>query len=788
MRPAERHAGPDAPSRPAESAGAATKTCPTEPRPSADAPTWPAEFAERYRAAGYWRGETFGQMLRSRAERHPDRIAVVDPAGAGRRWSYAELDDRADRLAAGLLAAGVGRGDRVVVQLPNVAEFFETVFALFRIGALPVFALPAHRDTEITHFCAFSEAVAYVIPDAHDGYDYRELASRVRARTPTLRHVFVAGAPGEHTPLAEVPRDPVPHDGPGAGDLAFLQLSGGSTGVPKLIPRTHDDYLYSVRASNEVCAVDEHTVHLIVLPAAHNFPLSSPGSLGTLAAGGRIVLCPRPDPDTAFPLIEREGVTLTGLVPPLALAWTEAAAATPYDLSSLEVLLVGGAKLSEAAARRVRPALGCTLQQVFGMAEGLVNYTRLDDEEETVVTTQGRPLSPDDEIRIVDDEDRDVVPGETGHLLTRGPYTIRGYWRAPEHNARSFTEDGFYRTGDLVRMTGSGHLVVEGRAKDQINRGGEKIAAEEVENIILGHPAVHDVSVVAVPDDYLGERTCAYVILRRGADLRAAALRRFVRQRGLAAYKVPDRVEFVDVFPHTGVGKVSKKALRATAADPAALSHDESDTMALPSIAPYAMPAGPELPGNRVDWTVDPARAVLLVHDLQNYFLSAFAPDTMPLTGLLTRTARLTDEARRRGVPVVYTAQPGGQSPALRGLQLDFWGTGLPDEAHAAAIASAVAPQDGDTVLTKWKYSAFARTDLADLLADHGRDQLIITGVYAHLGVNMTACDAWMRDIQAFVVADAVADFGAREHLDALRWAARSCAFVTTADRVFRGD
>ncbi|MFE9097120.1 isochorismatase family protein [Streptomyces sp. NPDC007264] len=210
--------------------------------------------------------------------------------------------------------------------------------------------------------------------------------------------------------------------------------------------------------------------------------------------------------------------------------------------------------------------------------------------------------------------------------------------------------------------------------------------------------------------------------------------------------------------------------------------------MGLPSIAPYPMPSGSELPGNRVDWTVDPSRAVLLVHDMQNYFLSAFAPDAAPLTDLLARTARLADEARRRGVPVVYSAQPGGQSPALRGLQLDFWGLGLPDDAHAVAIASAVAPQDGDTVLTKWKYSAFVRTELADFLAQHGRDQLIITGVYAHLGVTMTACDAWMRDIQSFVVADAVADFGVREHLEALRWAVRSCAVVTTADTVFWGE
>nr|APD71835.1 non-ribosomal peptide synthetase 1 [Streptomyces sp.] len=539
---------------------------------TADAPAWPADFAGRYRAAGYWRGETFGQMLRARAEQYPDRFAVVDPAGDLRRWTYSELDRRADRLAAGFLGTGIGRGDRVVVQLPNVAEFFEVVFALFRIGALPVFALPAHREIEIGYFCSFSQAVAYVVSDRHEGFDYRDLAARVKEQTPTLRHVFVVGEPGEHTALSAVPREPVRpggYDEPQASDLAFLQLSGGSTGVPKLIPRTHDDYLYSLRGSNEICAMDENSVYLVVLPAAHNFPLSSPGSLGTLCAGGRVVLCPGPAPETAFPLIAGEGVTITGLVPPLALAWTQAAPNTPYDLGSLKVLLVGGAKFSEEAARRVRPTLGCTLQQVFGMAEGLVSYTRLDDDEETIVTTQGRPISPADEIRIIDDEDKDVVPGEAGHLLTRGPYTIRGYWRAPEHNARSFTQDGFYRTGDIASTTPSGHLVVEGRAKDQINRGGEKIAPEEVENVILGHAAVHDVSVVSVPDDYLGERTCAYVILREGAELRPAALRRFVRESGLAAYKVPDRVEFVDVFPATGVGKVSKRDLRHTAAQPA---------------------------------------------------------------------------------------------------------------------------------------------------------------------------------------------------------------------------
>ncbi|XVV37968.1 (2,3-dihydroxybenzoyl)adenylate synthase [Streptomyces sp. CA-100214] len=555
---------------PVEPTPAKPAPVPTALTPGVDAPTWPAEFADRYREAGYWRGETFGGVLRERAAAHPDRVALVDPAPERRVRTYRELDEAADRLAAGFAARGIGRGDRVVVQLPNVAEFVEVVFALFRIGALPVFALPAHRDTEILYFCSFSEAVAYVVPDVLAGFDHRELAARVRQNCPGLKEVFVVGEPGVHTALSDVPRDPSgPLPGPEPHELAFLQLSGGTTGVSKLIPRTHDDYVYSLRGSNEICGVDAGTRYLVTLPAAHNFPMSSPGWLGTLYAGGTVVMCPGPEPATAFALIEQEGITLTGLVPPLALLWTEAAARGEHDLSSLGLVLVGGAKYSEQAARRLEPALGCRLMQVFGMAEGLVNYTRLDDDPETVVTTQGLPISPDDEVRIVDDADRDVPDGEFGHLLTRGPYTIRGYWRAPDHNGRSFTEEGFYRTGDIVRRTPSGHLVVEGRAKDQINRGGEKVAPEEIENIILAHPDVHDVSLVAVPDDFLGERTLAHVILREGAEpMRPAAIKAFVRARGVAAYKIPDLVRFVDAFPHTGVGKVSKKGLRSAASAP----------------------------------------------------------------------------------------------------------------------------------------------------------------------------------------------------------------------------
>jgi 2,3-dihydroxybenzoate-AMP ligase len=431
---------------------------------------------------------------------------------------------------------------------------------LFRIGALPVFALPAHRKLEISYFCQHAEAVAYIIADQHGGFDYRNLASEVKAVSPSLQHVLVLGDAGPFTALHDLPAGPLPAP-PLASDVAFFQLSGGSTGTPKLIPRTHDDYIYSLRGSAEICQLSPESVYLCVLPAGHNFALSSPGSLGVFYAGGTVVLSSNSSPDYVFPLIAAERVSISALVPPLVPEWLDAAASLQADLSSLKVVQVGGARFnSEMAARLVRE-LGCTLQQVFGMAEGLVNYTRYDDSDALVLHTQGRPISPDDEIRVVDDEDQPLPIGEVGHLLTRGPYTIHGYYRAAEHNARSFTADGFYRTGDLVRQTAEGYLVVEGRAKDQINRGGEKISAEEVEHLLLAHQGVADVAIVAMPDAFLGEKSCAYVI-RRDASLRAVELNAYLRKLGIAAYKIPDRIEFIDAFPKTGVGKVSKKILR----------------------------------------------------------------------------------------------------------------------------------------------------------------------------------------------------------------------------------
>ncbi|MHB0774561.1 (2,3-dihydroxybenzoyl)adenylate synthase [Halomonas sp. WWR20] len=521
---------------------------------------WPEAFAERYRAAGYWRGETFPGFLRERAERFADDVAVV--AGDA-RYTYAQLWHEAGRIGSGLIELGLRPGDRVVVQLGNVTEFITLVCGLFRAGLVPVYALPAHRITEIAHFANKADASAYVAAERYEGFDYRTLARKLRDEVPAIRHVVIAGEAEEFVSLAALngDLDKLPGD-PDPQSVAFLQISGGSTGLSKLIPRTHDDYIYSFRASNEICAIDRDSVYMVALPAAHNFPMSSPGWLGALYAGARVVLSPGPGPDAAFPLIARERVTCVGLVPPLALLWADAAARAAHDLSSLQVVQVGGAKLVTEAARRVVAGLGCKLQQVFGMAEGLVNYTRLDDPDDIVLNTQGRPISPGDEILVVDDQGEPVPEGTAGHLLVRGPYTIRAYHNDAAANARSFTADGYYRTGDMVQRLPGGYLIVQGRATDHINRAGEKISAEEIEDHLLTHPAVFDAAVVSIPDDYLGERSCAFVIAR-GERPRAAALKAWARELGLAAFKVPDQIVFVDAFGTTAVGKVSRRELRA---------------------------------------------------------------------------------------------------------------------------------------------------------------------------------------------------------------------------------
>jgi salicylate---CoA ligase len=539
---------------------------------SAGTVPWPDELARAYAEAGWWRGRALGAELRDAADARPEATALVD---GPTRLSYRELTTRADALASRLTdELGLVRGDRIVVQLPNIWPFVVLTLGCLRAGIVPVLALPAHRQHELAHLCAHSEARALAVPGVLRGFDHQDMADELRARSATLRHVLVAGGrvrPG-HTDLAALCAGPAgpgrdrarwDADQPGARDVAVFLLSGGTTGLPKLIARTHNDYSYNARASAELCGLDASTVYLGTLPASHNFPLACPGILGTLLSGGRVVMLPSPQPESVFAAVTQEGVTIAAVVPAVAQRWL--AYADEHGaraLSSLRVLQVGGARLADELARRVRPVLGATLQQVFGMAEGLLNYTRLDDPDEVICGTQGRPLSPGDEVRIVDGAGQDLPDGVPGALLTRGPYTPRGYYRAPEQNARAFTPDGWYASGDIVRRRPDGNLVVEGRDKDMINRAGEKISAEEVENLVYRLPGISQVAAVAAPDAELGERVCVFVVPQAGAQITLEEIRAGMAAAGVARYKWPERLEVAAELPVTKVGKLDKKALR----------------------------------------------------------------------------------------------------------------------------------------------------------------------------------------------------------------------------------
>jgi salicylate---CoA ligase len=531
---------------------------------------WPDDAVQRYVTAGYWRGLPLGACLAEIVDRTPDAVALVD---GDRRFTYAGLLGRADAMASRLLDLGLVPGDRIVVQLPNGWEFVVLTLACLRAGIVPVMALPAHRRAELSYLAEHAEAAAIAVPDVLRGFDHQAMAASMVAEVAPLRHVLVVGAaaPGhvDLGALAEPGADPAADRArwdaaaPGSREVAVFLLSGGTTGLPKLIARTHDDYAYNATASAALCGVDADTVYLVSLPASHNFPLACPGILGTLFAGGRVVMLPSPEPERAFATIAAEGVTHTAVVPAVAGRWLEHATAQGAGpLASLRVLQVGGARLADELARKVRPVTGATLQQVFGMAEGLLNYTRLDDPEDVICSTQGRPLCVDDEVRLVDELDQDVPEGEPGSLLTRGPYTPRGYYRAAEQNARAFTTDGWYRSGDICRRTPGGNLIVEGRDKDMINRGGEKISAEEVENLVYQLPAVSQVAAVAMPDAELGERVCVYVVLRPGATLTLDEVRDSMHAAGVARFKLPERLELVGELATTKVGKIDKKALR----------------------------------------------------------------------------------------------------------------------------------------------------------------------------------------------------------------------------------
>ncbi len=624
--------------------------------------------------------DTIDTQLLAWTARFAHRTALVSE---NVRMTYLELECRVQHLAAGFVTLGIAAGDHVLVQLPNGAGFPTALLALIRIGALPVLTLPAQRQQDLAAICETVAPVAWIV---QEGIPHA-MSLDIAAHHDTLRLIITDGDPDAdhhagHLTLDGVARTgamsgaisggAVPRSGTGTtNDIALLLLSGGSTGTPKLIPRTHRDYLYNIHASASLCGLGTDTVYLAVLPAAHNFVLGCPGILGTLASGGTVVMGQHANCDDAMPLIARERVTHVALVPPLARLWAQARDWEDSDLSSLRLVQVGGARLDPALAQTLPARLGCTLQQVYGMAEGLLCYTRPDDPPDTVFASQGRPLSPDDELRIVDAEGQPVPGGASGELLTRGPYTIRGYYRAPAHNAHAFTADGFFRTGDLVRLQPDGNVVVVGRVKEQIQRAGEKISAAAIEAALSACTGVSEAVAVGVPDELLGERIGACLLAGNitledrpaPAMLRAALL-----ARGLAAYQLPDQIIWLDQWPLTAAGKIDRRRLTELALT----DHDAHADACAPRMAYHC---------GQIPITSDPLELVVRIASMEGTegaeVLAVYERDGEWSIGL---DAALTVNCNASGTVTGHDGQPLPAGPpctaiaqALRALPVLDW-------------------------------------------------------------------------------------------------------------------
>jgi len=533
---------------------------------------YPPSYIKKYKEKGYWVDKTLGEEFDEWVNRHRHRAAL---GYMGRYVSYSEMAEKVNRLSLHLIDLGLRPYDRIILQLPNEPEFVYCYFAAVKIGVIPILALPAHRDAEISFFAQFTQARAHIIPSRFRDFSHQAMSRDIRKKIPTLEWTLVSGEGVEDDFVSlttllndrieeRIPVESLKKYRPDPTEPAVFQLSGGTTGVPKIIPRTHNDYSLNCKRAAEITRVREDSVMGIAIPVNHNFALSSPGLMGMLHKGGKVVIIPSTKTEAVFECIQKEKITIMPTPPALLIRWMEAPELSKYDLSSLEVVLAGGARLNAEAAKKIKSTLGCDFHQNLGMAEGMLFWTERDDPEDLLLNTQGAPMFEDDEVRVMDEDDREVPYGELGELLVRGPNTIRGYYQSPEYNKKAFTEDGFYRTGDVVRMVKGRYLAVEGRIKDTINRGGEKVSAEEVENHILAHPKVENCAYVAMPDPVLGEKGCAFILTKGSQKLTLDELCRFLKEeRLISTFKLPERLELVKEFPMTQVGKINKKELRS---------------------------------------------------------------------------------------------------------------------------------------------------------------------------------------------------------------------------------
>jgi 2,3-dihydroxybenzoate-AMP ligase len=528
-----------------------------------------AEDVQRYSRYRWWMGLTLGDVLDRFADVFPEKEAVVDDR---KRLTASEVRDRANRLAVSLIRLGVEKGDAVLLQLPNWSEYVIAYFAMQKIGAIPVVLISGYRQLEVSHLARLTEAKAWIVPDVYRKMDYLSIIDEVRPQNPQLKHVISVRAKKAGKPftasfesltefrLSSSDLELLDERRPEPTDVAHVLPSGGTTGLPKGIPRTHNDYISNVEFLHKGWEMHGRDIALIVVPVGHNLALLN--VVGSVLFGFKLVLSDSTRPSDICSIIQAEKVTYMPTVPSLVRRIIELPDLGNYDLRSLKKISAGGEPSTPDLIRETYKKLECTYINEFGMSEGLLCRTSLRDDVETICNTVGKPCCPYEDVRILDWRDHPLPANQDGELAAKGPGIFAGYLKNPEENKKSFTGDGFFRTGDQARIDEHGYLKITGRIKDIIIRGGENISPGQVEDLLCAHPGVADAAVIGMPDKEVGERVCAYVRLAPGEKLSPEQIRSFMEAKGASKLLIPERFEFVDTLPMTAAGKHDKKALR----------------------------------------------------------------------------------------------------------------------------------------------------------------------------------------------------------------------------------
>lgn len=527
------------------------------------------EDAERYNRRRWWPGLGWGDIFDKATDLYPRKIGLVDDSG---RFTYRELREKVDRLAVSLIRLGVGQGDFALVQLPNWHEFIISYFALQKIGVRVVLLIARHGKAEISYLCELTNPTVWIVPEKYGKIAYRPLVAEVRKESSSLKHVILAR--GEETKgfqsleglidsgrLTAASLELLEQRRPDPMEVATITPTGGTTGLPKAVPRIHNDFVANVEYHSKAWEITSADTVLTAAPVSHGQGMLC-GVGGSFFNCAKYVLIDSTKPEDICAVIEREKVTAFPTVPAILQRIVNFEGLGKYDLTSLNKVYSGGAASTAELVKAVHERLRCAFVNAYGSAEGSCAMTRLDDDLETICTTVGRKDCPYNEFKVINQYEEEVPAGTEGELVTKGPTIFTGYYKSDEENGKIFTKDGFFKTGDLARIDEEGTITLTGRIKETILRGGETISAVGIERLISGHPGIADVAVIGMPDRDLGERVCAYIVVRRGATLAFDDVITFLRGQGASVMQLPERIEFVKAIPLTKIGKADKKVLK----------------------------------------------------------------------------------------------------------------------------------------------------------------------------------------------------------------------------------